>query len=423
MRQLLLITFWYPPSKMVGAVRPAALVKYLPQFGWETLVLTPRIDGACRQSKMLIETGYKDVLQDWKARLRLSRKRTVHEQFGLPSATRPGSVPTPTRVLNFVRYLLSYPDRLKGWIPFALSAVEEIRRQNRRIDAIVTTFPPIPVQLIGPRAKSLLGCPWIADFRDLWTQNLAAPRHSRQFIQIGLEKRTLGQADALVTVSAPWADRLRERYPNKKVFTITNGFDPDDFCPPPPAVTREFSITYTGQFYSGQRDPTALFEVVRDLVKVGAIAASDLRIRFYGSVEPWLHTLVQEYGLNKVVELNGSLPRPEAIERQRESQILLILPWDDPGHHSAKLFEYFAAARPVLAVGGRWGVLTQALEETQAGVHALSEAQLRDFLLNAYAEYKKHGRVSYSGNRQAIERYSHPEMARSFSRVLDGIVQ
>jgi glycosyltransferase involved in cell wall biosynthesis len=162
---------------------------------------------------------------------------------------------------------------------------------------------------------------------------------------------------------------------------------------------------------------------VRDLVKQGAILASDLRIRFYGSIESWLHALIQEYGLNKVVELHGPISRQEAIERQRESQVLLLLPWDDPGHHSAKLFEYFAAARPVLAVGGSLGVLTQALEETQSGVHALSKAELREFLLNAYAEYKKYGRVSYSGKRQAIERYSHPEMARGFAGVLDSVVQ
>jgi hypothetical protein len=74
-----------------------------------------------------------------------------------------------------------------------------------------------------------------------------------------------------------------------------------------------------------------------------------------------------------VVELNVPTPRKKVMEHQRGSQVLLVLPWSDPsetGHHSAKLFEYFAAARPILAVGGSLGVLTEALEETHAGVHA-----------------------------------------------------
>jgi glycosyltransferase involved in cell wall biosynthesis len=423
MRRVLLIAFAYPPVEIIGSVRPAALAKYLPRFDWEAVVLTPRSQGAGRQSKLIIETEYRDVVEDWKARLHLDRKRGVHEEFGLPLAKKPGSVPAHTRALGLVKYLLTYPDPTKGWIPFALAAVEEIRRQNLDIAAIVTTSPPISSHLIGRQAKSILGCPWIADLRDLWTQNLGV--RSPHALQIGLEKRTLRQADSLITVSAPWASRLQRRYPNKKVWAITNGFDPDDYCSPPPALTREFSITYTGELYASQRDPTVLFEVLRDLIKEEVIPASELRIRFYGSIEAWLPGLIEKFGLNQVVELNGPTPRVRVFEHQRESQVLLLLPWSDPketGHHSAKLFEYFAAARPILAVGGARGVLTQALELTHAGVHALSKAQVREFLLGAYAEYKKDGCVSYSGERQAIEQYSHPNMARSFAQALDSVV-
>jgi hypothetical protein len=424
MRQLLLIAFYYPPTVTVGAVRPAALVKYLPRFGWECTVLTPRIEGASRGSTMIVETEYQDVLQDWKARLGLDRERTVSEQVGLSSPARPGTLPASTRIVNLVRYFLSFPDPRKGWIPFALEGVKELHRQGRQIDAIMTTFPPVPVHLIGREAKSILGCPWIADFRDLWTQNLA--NRNTRFLQIGLEKRTLQRADALVTVSAPWAGRLQRRYPRKKVCTIPNGFDPDDFCSPSPPLTREFSITYTGQLYLDQRDPTLLFQVVGNLIQQGAIPVSEVRIRFYGSIEPWLPALVQKYGLQQVVELRGPVARKEVFEHQRESQILLILPWSastETGHHSAKLFEYFAAARPILAVGGNRGVLTEALQETGTGVHALSEVELRAFLVGAFEHYKKDGRVPYSANKQAIERYSHPQMARSFAQVLDDVVQ
>jgi hypothetical protein len=135
--------------------------------------------------------------------------------------------------------------------------------------------------------------------------------------------------------------------------------------------------------------------------------------------------LISKYGLEQAVQVHGPVPRHTVLEREKESQILLVIPWSDPretGHHSAKLFEYFAASRPVLAIGGSRGVLTQALEETRAGLHTLTKTQLRDFLVGAYGEYKQHGCVSYFPNRRAIERYSHPEMARSFASILDGVV-
>jgi hypothetical protein len=68
-------------------------------------------------------------------------------------------------------------------------------------------------------------------------------------------------------------------------------------------------------------------------------------------------------------------------------------------------------------------VLTQTLEETQAGLHACTKAQVREFVLGAYAEYKKKGYVIYAGDSEAINRYSHPEMARSFAQVLDGVAE
>jgi glycosyltransferase involved in cell wall biosynthesis len=424
LRRVLLIVSWYPPSEMVAAVRPAALAKYLPRFGWEAVVLTPKRQGIRRESKLVIETENRDILADWKARLGLDRKKGIHERFGLSVAQKPGEVLLHTRALEFIKYLLAYPDPTKGWVPFALEAVEEIRRQDQDISAIVTSSPPISCHLIGRQAKSILGCPWIADFRDLWTQNLGLS--GPHFLQGVLEKRTLKHADALVAVSTPWASRLQERYPKKKICTIPNGFDPDDYSSPAPPLTRDFTISYTGQLYQDRRDPSVLFEVLHDLLKEGRISAGDLRVRFYGPLEAWLPPLIWKYGLDAAAELHGPTPRNEVMVHQRESQLLLVLPWNNPretGHHSAKLFEYFAAERPILAVGGSRGVLTQTLEETHAGVHALSKGQLREFLLNAYAEYKKYGRVSYSGDRQAIEQYSHPEMAHSFARLLDGVIQ
>ena len=117
----------------------------------------------------------------------------------------------------------------------------------------------------------------------------------------------------------------------------------------------------------------------------------------------------------------------EAVAHQRESQVLraLLPPWSNPketGHHSAKLFEYLAAARPILAIGGARGVITETLEAADAGLHAISKPQVREFLVTAYAAYKTRGYVPYSGKKQAVEEYGHPNMARRFAQVLDNVV-
>src|SRR5437763_11780518 len=121
-----------------------------------------------------------------------------------------------------------------------------------------------------------------------------------------------------------------------------------------------------------------------------------MRIRFYGPKEPWVEPLVERYDLKGVVEIHGSINRSEALQRQQQSQILLLLGWANPqetGQHTGKLFEYFGSRRPVLAVGGVRGVLTEVLEETGSGVHTLSKQQLRQFLIESYTEYRERGEV------------------------------
>jgi glycosyltransferase involved in cell wall biosynthesis len=426
MNRVLIIAFCYPPTQVIGSVRPAGLAKYLPRFGWEPVILTPKVERS-RGDSGIIETGYRSVVETWKARLGLDSKRNVHQQLRLPMSAKPGSRLFHTRLLGLARYFLTYQDEMKGWIPFAERAIEEMAGQGKKIDAILTTSPPFSTHLIGRKAKKILGRPWIADFRDLWTQNLASPYPRLAKLQSGLEKRTLNEADALVTVSDPWVARLRQRYPAKKIVTITNGFDPDHFAAVSRELTSTFTISYTGNIYQSRRgrvvqNPTLLFQALRELFDEEVMSPGDVRVRFYGPVEPWLTTLVEQYRLQGVVGIHGVITRAEALQRQAESQILLLLGWTDPreiGQHTGKLFEYLGAARPILAVGGGRSVLTDTLNETAAGIHAFSREDVRKFLITAYGEFKTQGHVPYHGVGTAVENYTHFQMARRFAEVLN----
>jgi glycosyltransferase involved in cell wall biosynthesis len=424
MPRVLLISYHYPPRPSVGSLRPAGLAKYLPEFGWEPIVLTPTFPGRDIHGTQVWETGYRDVIADWKRRFGLNPQAGLHAQLNLPLSAMPTSSKWYTKIMDFAWVCLTYPDANKGWTPFALEAISEFNR-SQRAHAIISTGPPSSCHVIARKAKSMLGCPWIADFRDLWVQNLAATNAGIALrMQGGLEKRTLRTADALVTVSEPWAERLRERYPDKPSYAIANGFDPDDFASPPPPLTRTFSITYTGQLYQGKRDPSPLFEVLQQLFQNGTVDRGDVRVRFYGPIEPWLLAIVQRYSLQDVVEMPGKVSREEALLRQRESQLLLQLGWSDPretGQYTGKLFEYLGSRRPILAVGGARGVMTELLAKTGAGLHALSRAELREFLVSAYAQYRSGGFVPFGASEADVKPYTHREMAHKMSVVLTTI--
>jgi glycosyltransferase involved in cell wall biosynthesis len=426
MPQLLLIAYGCPPRIDAGSIRPTGIMKYLPRFGWEVTVLTPELPPGPRPPATIIETGYSNVLDEWKAKIGLDPKSTVHEQLKLSQSANPSSRRLHTTLLEAAKWVIAYPDETKGWIRFAKETLSRVGRELR-FDAVLSTYPPAPSPMIGAYARQVLNCPWIADFRDLWGQQRHwGVRRMMQPFYARLERKTLRKADALVTVSEPWALRLRERFPTKPVYTITNGFDPADFSTARPPLTKRFSITHAGYLYDGMRDPRLLFEALRELIAKGLVDRNDLEVRFYGPAEAWLFQLVEKYGLQGAVKVCGVVPRAEALQREAESQILLLLGWSDlreTGQHTGKLFEYLGSARPILALGGARGVLTETLEETRAGRHVQSAEELQQYLLAAYTEFKRTGSVSYNPDRRAIAQYTHEQMARRFAEVLNATVE
>jgi hypothetical protein len=426
MKQVLVLSFYFPPRQEVGAVRPRGLAKYLPEFGWKTVVLTPKLPAGDRLPVETIETDYRDVVQEWKARFGLD-SRGLHQQLNLPPPSK-GDVPLlHTRIIDGVKALITFPDPTKGWQRFALQAVSELAKK-RTIDAIISTSPPETSHLIACKAKKLLRCPWIADFRDLW---IGDPLRTRKFggwmrpMYVRVERNTLRTADGFVAASAPMRAQLSDRYPEVPAYCITNGFDPEEMSTTPTPLTDFFSITYTGELYQGRRDPTPVLQALSELIREGFMSRKDVRLRFYGPSEHWLQARVNAFELTDVVEIHGRISREQSLRRQRESQVLLLINWHDasePGMYTGKIFDYFNAGRPVLAVGGGHCVITDLLEQTKAGVHGLSLPQIRNFLIHAYSDFQRNRHVRYSGDASVISRYSHREMAARFASLLDDLV-
>jgi len=397
------------------------LAKYLSEYGWSPVILTAALPAEPERRFEVVQTAYPGgATSQWKQKLGLDKAKGFQEQIGITPASRKGKVSIINKFVNIARAIVAYPDDEKTWYPFAVSEGHKLIKSGQ-FDAIISSAGPYTCHLIAKELKARHGLPWIADFRDLWTQNHYYSYGSlRLLFERRLELKTLGVADALVTVSEPLAQKLKTLHRNKRVSVINNGFDIDDVDTAP--LTKQLTITYTGQLYQGKRDPALLFQAVSALIAAGAINASQIRIRFFGDAPFWLEQEIMQYGLSEVVSLHSNVPRDVALYKQRESHALLLLNWDDPseqGVYTGKVFEYLAAKRPILALGGPSGVVKELLNETNAGVHINALDDLKDLLLFWYKEFKQNSSVNYHGNWDAIEKYSHREMARKFAHLLD----
>ena len=192
----------------------------------------------------------------------------------------------------------------------------------------------------------------------------------------------------------------------------------------PVKLTSKFTITHTGQLYDGKRDPSLLFKIISQLLNEHKLNKDLIEIRFYGPLEEWLIEMIKKHDLQNVVSYYDFLPREEALQKQKESHNLLLLLDSnnkEEGVYPAKIFEYFGAKRPIIAIGGQGGIVKELLEETNAGKFAINADHLRDIILESYQEYIQYGEVRYSGNAN-IDNYKYISIAQKYSELLNELV-
>lgn len=405
--------------------RVPGLIKYLPEFGWQPILLTvsPLPSEYLSPGLQVIQTPSRDTLHFWKKLFKLDlgadMRTGIKRRLGVSSKNAPVEF-----LLNCAGAIVNYPDGDKGWKPSAISAGDELLKQGG-IDAIISSSSPVTAHVIASELKKRHVIPWVADLRDPWSQN---PNYSygpvRRWLDKRLELKTLSIAEALVTVAQPWADNLSALHSGKTIYVITNGFNPEELNIPPAALTANFTITFTGRLYEGNQDTTKIFIALRDLISAGTINPDDIEVRFYTPEQNWLDTEIKRYGLSSIIKQYGMIARELAVKKQRESQLLLEINWESPNitASSLKLKEYLAAQRPILVTGGASNYLVkELLAETKAGTHAATLEEVKDTLKMLYKEYKLTGQAGYEGDIIQINKYSYREIAKKYSEVLNSV--
>jgi len=420
MKKLLIIT-----HLPFASPRIPGLAAYLPEFGWEPVVLTPKLPARPDAGFRVVETDTRDFLGFLGKPLGLAAaaEDDMHQALGERLG---GKWRRPLDcLLNAGGALLNYPDVKRGWRPFAIAA-GRVLLGNAKFHALMSSSLPVTAHIVAKELKREYGLPWLADLRDLWSQN-----HNysygplRRALDRRLEKKTLAAADVLMTVSPPWAAELASLHRGKKVETLSNGFDPAARPTEAATLTAEFSITYTGRIYQGKQDVSGLFTALAGLIAEDLINPDRVAVRFYGPVTDWLATAADAYGLTGIVRQHGLVSPEEARQRQRESQLLWLLDWEDAaekGVYPGKIYEYLAAGRPVLATGGSEdGVIRRLLKETGGGTHAITAADIRQALRTSYEEYRRRGSVAAQGRPEEIEKYSYRTLAGLLAARLDAL--
>jgi glycosyltransferase involved in cell wall biosynthesis len=427
MKKVLIINYYWPPSGGGGVMRWLKMSKFLPELGWKPIIYTPKNPDPSVIDESLLKEIHPEIIElktpIWEPyefyRKLTGKKSGAKFKSGYISEASTGDWKSKLSV--FIRGNLLIPDPRKFWIKPSIKFLTRYLSENP-VDLIISTGPPHSMHLIALGLKDKFDIPWIADFRDPWTDidfyaKLRLTKWADK-IHHKLELKVLTKADHVVTVS-PGCTADLEKLVNRKIEVINNGYDPTDYLFTKPEPDETFTISHFGAF-NKDRNPGKLWVAINEISKNNPEFKKLLRIQLIGQTDDSIVDDIRKNNLTENLVLIEHLAHKEGLVQLSKSQVLLLPLNDSPnvkGILPGKMFEYMALQRPILALGPTDADYASILRETNSGVPLdFDDIQGITKALHNYFQLFKENKLVVDSN--SFEKYSRKNLAAQFVKLI-----
>ena len=454
MKKVLVITYYWPPSGGSGVQRWLKTSKYLPKFGWTPVIYTPENPDVNAVDESLLkdvspelEVIKRKIREPYAAYKFLSgKKKGEHIQANIVSGEKKGFV---QKLSGHIRANWFIPDPRIWWVRpsvrFLKKHIGSLSGENCP-DAIISTGPPHSMHLIAKEIHKALNIPWIADFRDPWT-NIFYFKHlglSEKSLRKhkALERSVLEEADRIVVVSQQMKSEFSTGEYSQfadKISVVPNGYDPDDFSteknPELAAAENEIAEKTKGKFvvaHAGllpkSADPDKLWMALGNLAKKDAGFRDKLLIAVMGQTDGCVKEEIAENGLSDNFVDLGYIPHTKSIAWMKRAN-LLLLPLRKEKESKAivtgKFFEYLATGNTILAFGPVDGNLAEELSATGSGniCEFVDENGIRNSIEKVWTDFNCGEEKNSEDKIGARGKFSRVKASEDFAKMLDEITQ
>mgnify|MGYP001187738219 CR=1 FL=1 len=446
MKKVLIISYYFPPSGGPGVQRVLKFVKYLPEFGWQPIVLTVKDgDFPARDESLLKEippnvpVHRTDIFEPYDLYRKLTGK-SKHTAVDVNNINEGSGGKLSEKLAEFIRATFFIPDARRGWKNHAVKEGKKIIDEHSP-DIIFSSSPPYTCALIAMELKKYAEkklnkrVPWISDFRDAWTDYLTTP--NRWFLPKKIDKHyertTLDKADTVTIVSSGMKDDFERKYPDVSAKTdfvlLRNGYDSTDYgnAEAPKNRNEKFTMVYTGSMY-GKRNPYYLLDTIASLVQQGKVDIKRIQFIFVGRMGSDILDYINRSPLLEAIELVPYVPHHESINYLMKADAMLLLIDEDKYSKmilSGKVFEYLGASaitgKPVFAITGE-GEAHDLLVETGAGVinpHHHPEILIENYLKLYNGFFENNNAILPVSDTKAIAGYERKLLTKKLAEVFD----
>jgi glycosyltransferase involved in cell wall biosynthesis len=353
---LLVLSYHYAPSPMVGAKRFSFLTREFTRMGFDVHVI----------ARELRDTPHGGADHT------LPLHGTVHRvpnPFDLPRKGKGWW----TRIVNAVFRRVLAPVGLEYfWARAATRKALEVAR-SLPPGVIIATSPPHAAQIAGGRVARRLGWPLILDYRDPWSAYDWPDWHRgglTQWIAARIESR-LVRASAARVLNTPsmrdWFEDCFASAPKSGNHVVPNGFDAVP-AQESPSADGPLRIVHAGEIYGS-----------RSLLPLLAAAAAvqsrhperAIRVTTYGALPAAERQRVRDAGLDGFVEERPRIPFRQLFTELQRAHVLLAIVSEHMTYSTPyKVYDYMASGRPILGLAPRDAALHELLADSGAGLTA-----------------------------------------------------
>ena len=406
MKKILIITYYWPPSGGGGVQRWLKFVKYLPQAGWDPIVVAPQNaeypttdESLLRDIDPKLEVIKIPIWEPYNLfKILTGKKKDAKVNSGVLTDKSKQSL--AERISIWIRGNILIPDPRIFWVNPAKKTLKKYL-QNNSVDAIITTGPPHSVHLIGYKLKKSLGIKWLADFRDPWSGidylEEFNPGKMAMNKQKKLEHKVITTADQVITVSENWANDLKI-LGAKNIEVITNGYDEKDFAGfNYNYQSEDFTLLYSGIIHA-YRNPKYLWDALEKTCKTDEYFASKIKLKLFGTIDDEVIAYLESLPfLSKRFYYGGYISHTALIQEYAKATVLLLLQNNTKnamGHIPGKLFEYLASGKHIAALCNSNSDVAKILSRYDKGTifNENTISELKDLFYNSKKSKEKNSK-------------------------------
>jgi hypothetical protein len=382
----------FPPCQSPGVQRTLKFCEYLPNYGWQPIVLSAN-------SFIYNNVDHDIKIPDW-------LENNTYRTFGFNSVKH-----FSIRGKYFLATAL--PDSYITWYWHSVIVGRKIIDKCKP-DILWSTHPCLTALKIAASLKKYSGLPWVVDFRDPFKGYHLNTAVNKSGQNIDIE--AVLNADLIVFATERMADLYKNQYPNidhSKFIVIENGYNEEIFtliegnkdCVNSDIKDKDsFCLLHSGEIYANGRDPTSLFKAIKTYINSTPGHKNKLKIVFRGAkYNQSMIDILSSMGIDNIVEFLPPVNYIQSIQEMMDADGLIVIQGESfntqvPG----KVYEYLRAKKPILAIVDKKGATADLLNNIQHAYIAdiNNENEIIENLLMVQSSFVDNDFYYYNYNRE-----------------------